>query len=813
MKRVRIADVLEVYDEVYKREVTGDINAVKDFIRSVAKLPPNVPHDEELVQEAAFNRMAAKVYTRIILQTLAEDQEASMYVIGREKRVGWLPDDHDHEATSISNIHFGLIDIPNVGDMVIDLGGIRGGVTISTYSKPTVPVALAFDPKNPAVKMWPLSDVSSMQLSQQPIIGRNTFPPIRTESSTLPARAESLQFFHRKVDHAVKTYIDTASMSPAIKQRLVNTFSPLLLNSLTVNLRNLNATAAPVSPVVPVQGPSSSQVVYVDPVYTQILESTRKGLEDSFLDIADAIENPLERKALLRRAMSTEDRFEDVADFNVRMALQMISSFWNNRNNAASNFHGYSVSAQIEVATIIRHTQAAIRALIEEPSKDVASTPNQTQILEASVSLEEQLFLAVRKNNPDEIRRLIDKGANPNVTNLRGWTPLFAACRSLKQEAVEALLAYPSVDVNIATLANGTTPLMTALEMSCQDYFQHSTIIDRLLERGAQVRLRSKDNRNAVEILADQFENMANNGWSDARLAIGAKQYGERLLALMNTTPELSSQTMPSTSSSASIECKMDFLNSMIPHRLTSHNAPTSSSSHHPSGLEVESSFDLSKTLIFRPIAHNAPTSSSRLQPSSSQVETPFDLSKTLIFRPIAHNAPTSSSRLQPSSSQIETPFDLLNTRIVRPTAHNAPTRSSMHQPSGSQVEESQVGNSLGFFAPAAQPVVNPVHNAFFEAVLLHDLVQIENMLIEDPSLVSLPNSAGDSALLLVTSDYLKAADADKPGILPLVQLLLLRAADPQQENNERASPLSMALNQEEEALVELMLENNNPTP
>nr|UVT38029.1 hypothetical protein cemce18_00025 [uncultured bacterium] len=712
--RVRVVDVLRVYDEVYKNEVTGDINAVKDFIRSVVKLPPNVPHDEERLQKAAFDRLAAKVYTRTILQILAEDQEASMYVIGREKRVGWLPEDHNQEATSISNIHFGLIDIPNVGSMVIDLGGVAGGVTLSTYSSPTVPVVLAFDPKNPAVKMWPLSDVRSMQLSKQPIIARNTFPQMSTESSTLANREESLGLFHKKVGQAVKNFLDTASMPPAIKQRLANTFYPLQLNSLAVSLRSLRAAAERVSPVVPAQGPASSQVVYVDPVYTQILESTRKGLEDSFLDIADAIENPLERNALLRRAMSTEDRFEDVADFNVRMALQMISSFWNNRNNAASNFHGYNVNAQIEVATIIRHTQAAIRALIEEPSQDVAATSNQTQISE-DTSLEEQLFLAVRKNNPDEIRRLIDNGANPNVTNLRGWTPLFAACRGLKQEAVEALLAYPSVDVNIATLANGTTPLMTALEMSCQDYFQHSTIIDRLLERGAQVHLRSKDNRNAVEILADQFENMTNNGWSDARLAPGAKQYGERLLALMNTTPERSTQTMAPTSSSASIEFKVDFLNSII------------------------------------------------------------------------------------------TP--------LKRTSHNVPTSSSSHQSFNSQVAPSQVGSSQRFFAPAAQPVDNPVHKAFFEAVLLHDLVQIENLLIEDPSLVSFPNSAGDSALLLVTSDYLKAADTDKSGILPLIQLLLLRSANPQQENNERVSPLNMALNHEEDTLVMLMLENNNLTP
>jgi ankyrin repeat protein len=87
------------------------------------------------------------------------------------------------------------------------------------------------------------------------------------------------------------------------------------------------------------------------------------------------------------------------------------------------------------------------------------------------------LHAAVAGRHAGIARQLLDAGADPNVTQVGGWTPLHAAAQNGQRELVELLLARGAAqDVRSE---GEMTPLALALEKN------HQEVADLLRARGA----------------------------------------------------------------------------------------------------------------------------------------------------------------------------------------------------------------------------------------------------------------------------------------------------------------------------------------
>lgn len=92
----------------------------------------------------------------------------------------------------------------------------------------------------------------------------------------------------------------------------------------------------------------------------------------------------------------------------------------------------------------------------------------------------EQLFQAIRDNNSQQVRRLLDKGLHPDTRNRAMQTPLIYAA-SINQSAIIHLLARHGADINASL--RGQTALYTATSRG------HIDSVKALLERGANLNL------------------------------------------------------------------------------------------------------------------------------------------------------------------------------------------------------------------------------------------------------------------------------------------------------------------------------------
>ncbi len=73
----------------------------------------------------------------------------------------------------------------------------------------------------------------------------------------------------------------------------------------------------------------------------------------------------------------------------------------------------------------------------------------------------EDFFTAVIRDDGATITRLVGRGFDPNSLDPTGQTALHLALRADSASVVEALLAAPGIDVNVAN-SSGETPLMMA---------------------------------------------------------------------------------------------------------------------------------------------------------------------------------------------------------------------------------------------------------------------------------------------------------------------------------------------------------------
>lgn len=92
----------------------------------------------------------------------------------------------------------------------------------------------------------------------------------------------------------------------------------------------------------------------------------------------------------------------------------------------------------------------------------------------------DDLILAADRNDGHNLSILLLRGVNPNLPDERGRFALHVALREESGKAVNALLAYPALDVNQRN-ANGETPLMMAALKGKLDW------VKQLVERGARI--------------------------------------------------------------------------------------------------------------------------------------------------------------------------------------------------------------------------------------------------------------------------------------------------------------------------------------
>lgn len=105
---------------------------------------------------------------------------------------------------------------------------------------------------------------------------------------------------------------------------------------------------------------------------------------------------------------------------------------------------------------------------------------------------ETMLQVAAIKGNADRVRQLLEEGANPNVTDHAGWTPLHEACNHGFREVARLLLSHGAC-VDVAG-PGGVTPLHDATLNG------HPDIVLLLVRSGATLDTKTSDGLTAQDL-------------------------------------------------------------------------------------------------------------------------------------------------------------------------------------------------------------------------------------------------------------------------------------------------------------------------
>lgn len=92
----------------------------------------------------------------------------------------------------------------------------------------------------------------------------------------------------------------------------------------------------------------------------------------------------------------------------------------------------------------------------------------------------EDFFIAIKRDDDRALRRLLERGLDPNLISPDGQHGLFLALAQESYKAAEVLLRAPKIDVNRAN-PSGETPLMMAALKG------QEALVERLIKMGADV--------------------------------------------------------------------------------------------------------------------------------------------------------------------------------------------------------------------------------------------------------------------------------------------------------------------------------------
>jgi ankyrin repeat protein len=96
------------------------------------------------------------------------------------------------------------------------------------------------------------------------------------------------------------------------------------------------------------------------------------------------------------------------------------------------------------------------------------------------------LYVAIANGKEDVAKALIDKGADVNLADNTGWTPLMFAAEKGYLTITQALLSAPGIDIN-AQKSNGATALYVAIANGQDD------VVKALIDKGADVNIANND--------------------------------------------------------------------------------------------------------------------------------------------------------------------------------------------------------------------------------------------------------------------------------------------------------------------------------
>ncbi len=108
------------------------------------------------------------------------------------------------------------------------------------------------------------------------------------------------------------------------------------------------------------------------------------------------------------------------------------------------------------------------------------------------------IMLSVLYDGADSVKALLDRGANPDAADARGATALMWA---VPDAAKVRLLIAAGADVNARSASAGLTPLLIAAS-----YPGTVEILKLLLEKGADLRARERNGRNALALAAESAD-------------------------------------------------------------------------------------------------------------------------------------------------------------------------------------------------------------------------------------------------------------------------------------------------------------------
>ncbi|WP_353282457.1 ankyrin repeat domain-containing protein [Wolbachia endosymbiont (group A) of Myopa testacea] len=135
---------------------------------------------------------------------------------------------------------------------------------------------------------------------------------------------------------------------------------------------------------------------------------------------------------------------------------------------------------------------------IQKGYEDIVEVLKQKQL-----NLDKELLIAAEKVDLEKVRESIRRGANVNIQDRQGWTPLFWAIQKNNFNIIELLLDN-SADIKVKD-NEGWTPLHWAVSLGSLD------IVEHLVERGADVNASTADGRTPLDIARDKgYNNIVN---------------------------------------------------------------------------------------------------------------------------------------------------------------------------------------------------------------------------------------------------------------------------------------------------------------
>ncbi|GKS79063.1 MULTISPECIES: ankyrin repeat domain-containing protein [unclassified Wolbachia] len=135
---------------------------------------------------------------------------------------------------------------------------------------------------------------------------------------------------------------------------------------------------------------------------------------------------------------------------------------------------------------------------IQKGYEDIVEVLKQKQL-----DLDKELLISTEKGDLEKVRDGIRQGANVNVQDGQGWTPVFLAIQNNNFNIVELLLDN-SADIKVKD-NEAWTPLHWAVQLGSLD------VVERLVERGADFNASTADGRTPLDIARDKgYDNVVN---------------------------------------------------------------------------------------------------------------------------------------------------------------------------------------------------------------------------------------------------------------------------------------------------------------